>query len=318
MTRLRRFTRAGVEAAVKFLASAREAEGVAAGGPPDDLLFKAQYSTPFVPEVRVEQRALRTRRDAAEHIGPRIEAVKREIVDDLRAWSWLGLYHFVDITHAASSARVSPLDGAFVVRASSRALQQRYRHYLWGSWRLHQQHGEHAAFLLDQPLTSWSDLDQRAFGSIRVFNSPGVLPLMLHLYTRDGSRKRGYSQNPGGVRHLLRVLDQLERTYDVYGMSPEALLNVLPEPFMQWAAEGTRESDSSTSDPALQPVLEALRAVRNAVHADSSQRTDLRRFMTLGSPEWKAYVADHGTPGYQTRRRTVLRRLDETLGNLIH
>lgn len=316
MTRLRRFTRAGVDAALEFLTNAREAERVAAEGPPDDLLFGSAYSTSFVPEVTVERRALRTRRDAAEHIGPRIKAVKREIVDDLRAWSWLGMYHFVDITSVAGSGRVSPLDGAFVLRSSSRAVQRSYRHYLWGAWRLYEQHGEGAAFLLDEPLTSWSDLAERAFGSIRVFNSPGVLPLMLHLYTRDGNRKRGYSQSPGGVRHLLRVLDQLERTYDVYGMSPEALLEILPEPFRQWAEESDEQPDSPTPDPALETILQVLCAVRSAVDADSSQRTDLRRFMTLGSPEWKAYVADHGTPGYQTRRRTVLRRLDDTIRKL--
>ncbi|MCY3932878.1 MAG: hypothetical protein OXH70_14310 [Acidobacteria bacterium] len=295
---------------------AREAELVAADGPPNELLFGAAYTTSFVPEVTVERRALRTRRDAAEHIGPRVKAVKREIVDDVRAWSWLGMYHFVDITNVADQARVSPLDGAFVIRSSSRALQQRYRHYLWGTWRLHEQHGEAAAFLLDEPLTSWSDLAQRAFGSIRAFNSPGVLPLMLRLYTRNGSRRRGYSQNPGGVRHLLRVLDQLERTYDVYGMTPEALLDILPEPFRQWADEDDQQPDSRTPDPEVEALLRALRAVRDAVNADSSQRTDLRHFMTLGSPEWKAYVADHGTPGYQTRQRTVLRRLDETLRKL--
>ena len=38
----------------------------------------------------------------------------------------------------------------------------------------------------------------------------------------------------GGLRHLLRVLDQLERTYDVYGMEPDALLSILPEEFRQW------------------------------------------------------------------------------------
>ncbi len=315
--RLRRFTRAGVDAALEFLADARKAERVAAEGPPDDLLFGSAYSTSFGPEVTVERRALRTRRDAAEHIGPRVEAVKREIVDDFRAWSWLGMYHFVDITSVAGSGRVSPLDGAFVLRSSSRAVQRSYRHYLWGAWRLYEQHGDRAAFLLDEPLTSWSDLAERAFGSIRVFNSPGVLPLMLRLYTRNGNRRRGYSQSPGGVRHLLRVLDQLERTYDVYGMSPEALFEILPKPFRPWAeGEDAEQPDSQTLDPALEALLPALRAVRNAVDADSSARTDLRRFMTLGSPEWNAYVADHGTPGYQTRKRTVLRRLDDTIRKL--
>ncbi len=62
---------------------------------------------------------------------------------------------------------------------------------------------------------------------------------MLRLYTAGTRKKRGYSQSPGGLRHLLRVLRQLELTHDVYGMEPEALLHTLPEPFQRWNKEST-------------------------------------------------------------------------------
>ena len=60
---------------------------------------------------------------------------------------------------------------------------------------------------------------------------------MLRLYTTGTRQKRGFGQRPGGLRHLIRVLDQLERTYDVYGMSPDALIRILPEEFRRWDSE---------------------------------------------------------------------------------
>ena len=48
------------------------------------------------------------------------------------------------------------------------------------------------------------------------------------------SRRGASTSVAGGLRHLIRVLDQLERTYDVYGMEPDALLRILPEEFRQW------------------------------------------------------------------------------------
>ena len=56
----------------------------------------------------------------------------------------------------------------------------------------------------------------------------------MRLYTRGAHQKRGFIYDRGGLRHLIRVLDQLERTHDVYGMEPDALLKILPDEFRQW------------------------------------------------------------------------------------
>ena len=147
------------------------------------------------------------------------------------------MFYFADTVRVEDGqVRLSPLDETFVVhREDSRSFMLRFRHYLWGSWRLNEAHGQDATFLLDQDLTSFGDIAQRTFGSIRVFNSAGIVPLILRLYTKNGRQRRGFGRDPGGLRHLLRVLDQLERTYDVYGMQPEALLRVLPQEFQRWA-----------------------------------------------------------------------------------
>ena len=156
------------------------------------------------------------------------------------------MFYFADTVRVEDGqARLSPLDETFVVhREDSRSYMLRFRHYLWGSWRLYETHGESVAFLLAQNLSSFGDIFQRTFGAIRIFNSEGIIQLVLRLYTRGTQQNRGFGHGPGGLRHLLRVLDQLERTYDVYGMSPGALINVLPAEFQRW--------DSQTAPRALE------------------------------------------------------------------
>ena len=79
-------------------------------------------------------------------------------------------------------------------------------------------------------------LTTRIFNTNRIFNSAGIVELIIRLYTQGTRQKPRAVQNTsaGGLLHLIRVLDQLERTHDVYGMEPEALLRVLPSEFRAW------------------------------------------------------------------------------------
>ena len=63
-------------------------------------------------------------------------------------------------------------------------------------------------------------------------------------------------------------------------------------------------------------ALRELREVRDAVMAARRPRVDLRAFMDANSPAWVAYTADHGAPGYGTRKTTILDRLDSTIARL--
>ena len=233
---VRRLVPEGLRRAREFLADMRE-RPTAPREAPRDLLYDERYSRPFQPDVWIERRSFRTRREAAEYFAPKFEPIRYLVGDHAGVWSWLGMYYFADTVRAEDgTVRLSPLDETFVVHhEDTRSFQRRYRHYLWGAWRLNVTHGEGVAFLLDQELTTFGDLAERAFGSVRIFNSVGIIPLMLRLYTANGRQKRGFNRSSGGLRHLVRVLEQLERTYDVYGMEPNALLTVLPGDFRRWA-----------------------------------------------------------------------------------
>jgi len=233
---VRRLAPEGLRRAREFLADMRE-RPAAPREAPRDLLYDERYSRPFRRDVWIERRSFRTRREAAEYFAPKFEPIRHLVADHAGVWSWLGMYYFADTVRVENDeVQLSPLDETFVVhRDDTRSYMLRFRHYLWGSWRLYDSHGESAAFLLNQELTSFGDIAQRTFGAIRVFNSVGIVPLILRLYTASGRQKRGFNRSSGGLRHLVRVLDQLERTHDVYGMEPDALLRVLPGEFRRWA-----------------------------------------------------------------------------------
>ena len=249
-TQVRRLTDDGLRRAREFLAYMREHPG-ANREPPRELLFGEHYSRLFRESLRVERRAFQTRREAAEYFEPKLATIRHLVTDDARLWSWLGMFYFADTVRVENGqVRLSPLDETFVVhREDSRSYMLRFRHYLWGTWRLYETHGESVAFLLDQNLTAFGDIFQRTFGAIRIFNSDGIIQLVLRLYTHDTRQKRGFGHAPGGLRHLLRVLDQLERTYDVYGMSPDALIKVLPEEFRHWDSQSAPAALNGAASP---------------------------------------------------------------------
>ena len=178
-----------------------------------------------------------SRREIGEYLAPKLRPFRAWIGGRTSFWSWLGMYYFEETVRIVDGAvQLSPLDEMFVLDPlDEQNLRGIHRHCLRSAWQVYEIHGEKAAFLLDQPPTARGDIADRIFQSQRIFNSVGIVPLILGLYT-DGKRpKRGFQGRPGGLRHLLRVLDQLERTHDIYGMSPEALVRVLPKEFDPWA-----------------------------------------------------------------------------------
>ena len=238
MTRARFLTSEGMTAAREFLATVRADPSVDAQ-PPDELLFSSTYAQVLPDAPDLSRINLTTRGDAADYLDDKLAPLRHRISDDAGFWSWIGMYYFAQTAPRDRNGvlKLSPLDEAFVVHSGeTRSYQRRYRHYLWSAWRLQQAHGKSASFLLDEPLNSFGDIADRVFSSSRIFNSTGVVELILRLYTERGRQKPRFGRSQGGLRHLIRVLEQLERTYDVYGMTPDALMNILPPDFDRWKA----------------------------------------------------------------------------------
>ena len=299
---VRRLTAAGTKRAKEFLAYMREHPG-AKREPPRELLFGERYSRPFRESVRVERRPFRTRREAAEYFALKFKSTRHLVADHAELWSWLGMYYFADTVRVNNGqVRLSPLDERFVVDSSnSSSYRQRYRHYLWGAWRLCVTHGQSVAFLLDQELTSFPAIMQRALGSVFIFNSVGVIQTMLRLYTANGKMKRGFREGFGGLAKFVLVLNQLERTYDVYGMSPDELIKVLPEEFQRWDGQSTPRALNGAASPepaasvAAEPV-DAAALPTSSVRGEPVEPRPVPAVNTAAPPEPVAGVAEPSEP----------------------
>jgi len=230
---LRELTPAGIQYARKHLARIREDPSRPLEAP-DRLLFQSPYSEHFADIPLLVRRPFPTRRDAVVYLTPRLDTVKHRIIDRSGVWSWLGMFYLPVIApRKQGEPNLSPRDETFVMFNEGRSAQRRYRHYLWTAWRLGEQHPE-ADFLLDAPFHDLNDLAYRAFAYSRIFNSLGVLQLLIDLYTEGKKLKPKYSTSKGGLRHLIVVLEQLECTYDIYGMEASRIKEILPSDFEQW------------------------------------------------------------------------------------
>lgn len=271
--RAREFTARGIERARQFLAEVR-ANPTGRKSPPPELIESSEFTRPFRGQltVRVRWHAFGSRREIGEYLAPRLSPFRSWVGDRTSFWSWLGMFHFEDAARIEDgSVKLSPLDETFVIdRRDTQNLRGMHRHCLRSAWQLYEVHGEDAAFLLDQPPWARGSIADRIFQSRRLFNSAGIVPLILRLYT-DGSRsKRGFHGRPGGLPHLLRVLDQLERTHDVYGMTPDALVRVLPQEFEPWV-NGVGGAGDIPSDEGSGPENGEPMAERDDGDAEPSQ-----------------------------------------------
>jgi len=94
-------------------------------------------------------------------------------------------------------------------------------------------HGDHARLLLHPPVHQHGrflfDLSSRR----DLITNRGLIELADHLYwsSRTKRPKRGASSEnqPGNLRRLIAVAQQLDFNYDLYGMNALEILALLPE-----------------------------------------------------------------------------------------
>lgn len=204
----------------------------------DELLFSnPSYSREFPDAPVVERKNFSTVREIGEYLQPRLEQIQSRIVDRASFWSWLGMYWIGGTTRVENGERkiTSPMSETFVADLSDDNSRRQFRfHYVRSAWLLYVTYGEDAEFLLEKHPSEHGTMKNRIFQTQRYFNSIGIVPLIFRLYTEGHQQKRGFAERRGGLYHLQRVLEQLERTHDVYGMEPDALLRILPEEFRAW------------------------------------------------------------------------------------
>ena len=236
-------TDAGIRAAKDYLASLREGKRFPF---PETLLTGPQYAAPIEPRVHVEQRSFDSRRDAGLYLVRRLAPLGSSgIIGNHRLWSWLGMFYFESMVE--KDADGTPLLGrkpdiAFVIdpQGTGRGETRRYAHRLMLAYEIYTRHEERAWLMLDDPIDSLNRFTLRLSDKQEAFRSVGVIDLAHRLYADRRTRKLNpgatqgesrFTAPPGSLYRLLDVLDQLYMTYDVYGMTADRILPLLPPEF---------------------------------------------------------------------------------------
>ncbi len=237
---VKELTSDGIKLAREFLSDAREGKAIEL---PKGLLTDAVYAKDAAVPCFVEKRAFANRREAGEYLSEALAPLGIGNVNgNYPLWSWLGIFYFDSFVEQDDENRYKLArlpDYAFVLDTNTVNPRDMLLHRLMLAWEAYRRHGDQfAQWMLQQPVTSVPKIVERTIRSRQRFSSQGIVKLigMLYIDPQSYAPKRGAGNDDaiGGIRRLNDVLDQLYMTYDVYGMSAEQLLALLPDEFKRF------------------------------------------------------------------------------------
>ena len=233
MSALRKLNAKGIAAFREYLASIRA--GAEFQNSPA-LLYVDEFSSAVRPRIEIDRRTLATKYDAATYLTGVLEPIDGPgLAADVGLWSWLALFFFDQLSPKRVDGKRRPREDYHYIPSDRRP----QRHLLAGAYQLYKLHREHARILLSPAVHQHGrfifDLDFRR----DLLTNRGLIALADRLYWNSRTRrpKRGAASHgrPGSLRRLIAVAQQLDLNYDLYGMSAEEIMNVLPAEFDDWS-----------------------------------------------------------------------------------
>ncbi len=236
---VRRLTENGITRFAQFL------DSLAGERPmpyPDDLLEDDEDAPVLEPRIEVEKLEFPNRFAGAKYLNERFAALKG-VEYDRGVWAWLALFYFEEICKRGHDGEYRPGEIARWIPENDN-FRKYYRHLLRGPfsiYRLHRDDPDRAMALLCGPVREPGDVvEQLAARQELVTNAAVVSTATVLYYDRDKrSLRRGAAgRGPGSARRLADLLNQLDVTWDLYGMSPEDLVTLLPSEFARFRPAG--------------------------------------------------------------------------------
>ncbi len=223
--------------------------------PPLHLLENPDFSEPVTPAVEVERRVFDSRYAAAEYLsGLFREAGLKGLEKDVGLWAWLSLFYFNQLCPSDAERRRRP--GTLVRWFLDSSGRGYYRHLLAGPFFVYRQHLDNPArtrVLLSGPLHKMNRIYDVIAGRMRLVSNPAVVECVSRLYfdARKGHLKsHAQSHKPGKIMRFVSVMMQFDCTYDLYSMTPEDIMALLPPEFREGRrAAGRRQTSSLEVGP---------------------------------------------------------------------
>jgi len=238
--KLRRFNSDGVIAFAIFRARLTLEPNLP---PPIQTLEDPALTEEIPGGVEVLKRSFATRLEAGRFLNELLEHSGIALLErDRGLWTWLTLFYFDEVCPPDGNGNRDPQDEARLMPLLDNH-QRFYRHLLLGPFlivRAHRDNPERAIAMLCNPLWKPGEIVEQLASRKELVTNRGVVELATLLYYDKDKKsfKRGAGSSiKGAARRLAALLNQLDLTFYLYGMSANELLALLPKEFDRFHSE---------------------------------------------------------------------------------
>jgi hypothetical protein len=205
---------------------------------PDALLEDDEVAPVVERRIEVEAREFADRFAAARYLDERFGSVPA-VEYDKGLWAWLALFYFGQICKVGRDGEHRPGEIARWIPENDN-YRKYYRHLLRGPfsiYRLHREDPARAMALLCGPVTEPGDVVEQLAARQELITNATVIKTATALYYDPDKRilRRGAAgRGPGSARRFADLLNQLDVTWDLYGMREDDLVKLLPSEFTRF------------------------------------------------------------------------------------
>lgn len=235
---IRKFTDEGIEQFRNYLADLREGS---TSPPPLHLLSDPNTSEPINGGGEIENRNFSTRLDLARYLDDTLAVIESDSIEtDVHLWSWLSLFYFDQVCPVEKNGVRKPgRDYRHILEPS---YPNGHRHLIGGVYLVYTVYelGEGLTrLLLWTPLHMESKFHHQLAVRQTLITNRGILDAAHQMYFNglEGIPKRGAlgeKDSPGTLLRYIDVIQQLDLNYDLYSMSGDKVLELLPPEFNKW------------------------------------------------------------------------------------
>lgn len=198
------------------------------------------YSIEFQARVEIDEtRAFSTRMELGKYLSEsftRAGINRADVIEKRELWTWLAYLCFDQLCPVSNGMR-NVRETARYIRTSDH--RDYYRHYVAASYEIYSLHGDkNSRLFLYSPLHVHNDFIEQIASRQYIISSRSLVEVAHRLYwdaNSNSARRGSQSRNrPGNHRRFVKIIGQLELSYDIYSMTPDEILNLLPEEFAVW------------------------------------------------------------------------------------
>ena len=205
--------------------------------PPIHTLEDPALTEEIAGNIEVTKQHFDTRLEAGRFLNELIERSSIALPErDRGLWAWLTLFYFDEVCPLDGNGNRDTQDEARLIPLLDNH-QRFYRHLLLGPFlivRAHRDNPERAIAMLCNPLWKPGEIVEQLASRKELVTNRGVVELATQLYydKEKKSFKRGAGSSvKGAARRLAALLNQLDLTFYLYGMSADELMVLLPNEF---------------------------------------------------------------------------------------